>query len=73
MAGQFETSEMIDVVEGHYRVVQVQQQTYACKCGGCIETAPGPEGASPGGRYSLDFAIKVAVDKNLDHIDESRS
>jgi transposase len=72
MKGQFETSEMIDVVEVSYRVVCVQQQKYACTCGGCIETAPGPERATPGGRYSLDFAIKVAVDKYLDHIPLAR-
>jgi transposase len=72
MKGQFETSEMIDVVEVSYRVVKVQQQKYACRCGGCIETAPGPERAIPGGRYSLDFAIKVAIDKYLDHIPLAR-
>jgi len=72
MKGQFETSEMIDVVEVSYRVVRVQQQKYACQCGGCIETAPGPERATPGGRYSLDFAIKVAIDKYLDHIPLAR-
>lgn len=72
MTGQFETSEMIDVVEISYRVVQVKQQKYACQCGGCIETAPGPERATRGGRYSLDFAIKVAVDKYLDHLPLAR-
>lgn len=68
MAGQFEESEMIDVVEVSYRVVKVKQQKYACRCGACIETAPGPERAVLGGRYSLAFAIKVALDKYLDHI-----
>jgi transposase len=72
MKGQFETSEMIDVVEVSYRVVQVKQQKYACLCGGCVETAPGPERATLGGRYSLDFAIKVAIDKYLDHIPLAR-
>jgi transposase len=72
MVGQFETSEMIDVVEVSYRVIQVKQQKYACKCGGCIETAPGPERATSGGRYSLDFAIKLALDKYLDHIPLAR-
>jgi len=72
MKGQFETSEMIDVVEVSYRVVHVKQQKYACRCGGCIETAPGPERAIAGGRYSLDFAIKVAIDKYLDHIPLAR-
>lgn len=72
MKEQFETSEMIDVVEVSYRVVQVKQQKYSCRCGGCVETAPGPERATPGGRYSLDFAVKVAIDKYLDHIPLAR-
>ena len=72
MKDQFEASEMIDVVEVSYRVVKVKQQKYACKCGGCIETAPGPERVTPGGRYSLDFAIKIAIDKYLDHIPLAR-
>ena len=72
MKDQFETSEMIDVIEVSYRVVKVKQTKYACACGGCIETAPGPERATPGGRYSLDFAIKVAIDKYLDHIPLAR-
>lgn len=72
MKEQFETSEMVDVVEVVYRVVKVKQQKYACSCGGCIETALGPERVTPGGRYSLDFAVKVAVDKYLDHIPLAR-
>jgi transposase len=72
MKGQFETSEMVDVVEVSYRVVQVKQQKYVCKCGSCVETAPGPERSMGGGRYSLAFAIKVALDKYLDHIPLAR-
>jgi transposase len=68
MEGQFETSEMIDVVEVSYRIVEVQQQKYVCRCGGCVETAPGPDRALAGSRYSLAFAIKVVLDKYLDHI-----
>ena len=68
MKGQVETSEMIDVVEVTYRVVQVEQQKYVCRCGGCVETAPGPERATPGSRYSLALAIKIVLDKYLDHI-----
>jgi transposase len=68
MVGQHETSEMIDVVEVSYRIVEVLQQKYVCGCGGCVETAPGPDRALPGSRYSLAFAIKVVLDKWLDHI-----
>ena len=68
MKDQFEASEMIDVVEVSYRLVQVKQQKYVCRCGGCVETALGPERALPGSRYSLAFAIKILIDKWLDHI-----
>lgn len=70
--GQFEESEMIDVVEVSYRLVKVKQQKYNCRCGVAIQTAPGPERAIKGGRYSLDFAVKVALDKYLDHIPLAR-
>ena len=72
MAGQFESSEMVDVVDVSYRIVSVQRQKYVCRCGGCVQTAEGPERATPGGRYSLLFAIKVAIDKYLDHLPLSR-
>lgn len=68
MIGQFEESELIDVIEVRYELVQVKQQKYVCRCGSCVETALGPERAAPGSRYSLAFAIKVALDKWLDHI-----
>ena len=68
MKGQFDESEMIDVVEVSYRVVKVKRQKYVCRCGGCVETAPGPERALTGSRYSLAVAIKVILDKWLDHI-----
>lgn len=72
MKGQFETSQMVDLIEVAYRLVEVRQQKYTCRCGGCVETAPGPERATPGGRYSLPFAVKVAVDKYLDHLPLAR-
>jgi transposase len=68
MTGHFEESELIDVLETRYELVQVKQQKYVCRCGGCVETALGPERATPGSRYSLAFAIKVVLDKWLDHI-----
>jgi transposase len=68
MKDQFEESEMIDVIETSYHVVKVKQQKYVCRCGGCIDTALGPARALPGSRYSLAFAIKVLLDKWLDHI-----
>jgi len=68
MKGQFEESEMIDVIEVSYQLVKVKQQKYVCRCGSCVETALGPQRALAGSRYSLAFAIKVILDKWLDHI-----
>ena len=63
MPDQYEVSEMVDVVDIEYRVVEVRRQKYVCACGGTVETAPGPERAIEGGRYSLPFAVQVGDDK----------
>jgi transposase len=68
MKDQFEESEMIDVIEVRYELVKVKQQKYVCRCGSCVETALGPTRALPGSRYSLAFAIKILLDKWMDHI-----
>ena len=65
--GQEETSEEIDVEERVFVRKKHVRKKYRCRCGACIETAPGPERLVPGGRYSLDFAITVAHDKYTDH------
>lgn len=72
MVGQFEESELIDVIEVEYRLLAVKRQKYTCRCGGCIKAALGPDRAVDGGRYSLDFAIKVIVDKYLYHLPLAR-
>jgi len=66
--GLFEESELIDVVEVGCQVKKVLRQEYICRCGGCVETAFGPERATDGGFCSLAFAAKVATDEYLDHI-----
>lgn len=68
IVGQYETSEMVDVVEVKYELVTVQRQKYACSCRTCVETAVGPDRAIDGGRYSLEFAVKVVLDKYLHHL-----
>jgi transposase len=68
MIGQFEESEMIDVVEVSYQITKVKRQKYVCRCGSCVDTAIGPARALPGSRYSRAFVVKVIVDKWLDHI-----
>lgn len=72
MPGQFEESELVDVIDVEYVMRHVKRQKYACRCGGCIKTAPGPERAIDGGRYSLDVAIKIIIDKYLYHLPLAR-
>ncbi|MCB9636908.1 MAG: transposase [Sandaracinus sp.] len=52
--------------------MKVKRQKYRCGCGGCVETALGPERTVVGGRYSLDFGIDVAVHKYRDHLPLAR-
>jgi transposase len=66
--GDVETSEMIDVVEVTYRLVQVHRQRYACRCCDFSETALGPDRTVDQGRYSLAFGAKVAIDKYVHHL-----
>jgi transposase len=70
--GQYEEAEEIDVVERSFRVVRHKRQKYRCRCGACIDTALGPPKLIPGGRYSVDFAVAVAVGKYLDHLPLAR-
>src|SRR5207244_3118704 len=69
---QYEEAEEIDVVERSFRIVRHRRQKYRCRCGECIVTAPGPAKLVAGGRYSVDFAVAVAVAKYLDHLPLAR-
>jgi transposase len=65
--GQFEVSEEIDVVPRRFVLKKHMRQKYRCRCGGCVETAPGPMKLFEGARYSIDFAIEVAGEKYAQH------
>lgn len=66
--GATEDSELITVIERQFVVQHVQRQKYRCACGVGVTTAPPPAKPVPGGRYSLSFAIHVAVQKYLEHL-----
>lgn len=66
--GATEDSERVTVVERKFVVQQIQRQKYRCDCGIGLCTAPAPLTHLPGGRYSPEFAIQVAVDKYLQHL-----
>jgi transposase len=65
---QHEASEEIDVVELKYVLKKHLRQKYRCGCGACIETAPGPTKLFAGARYSVGFALSVAIGKYADHL-----
>jgi transposase len=65
--GQFEESEEIDVVERQFVMRKHRRTKYRCACGH-IETALAPEKLFDGARYSIDFAVEVAIGKYLDHL-----
>ena len=67
MGQQVEESEEITVVERSFRLVRHRRQKYRCRCNGNVVTAPGPARLIPGGRYSPEFAVEVAISKYLDH------
>jgi len=67
-AGQFEESEEIDIIPRRYVIRHHKRQKYRCACQACVETALGVPKLIPGGRYSPDFAVDVAVSKYLDHM-----
>jgi transposase len=66
--GQFEESTEVEILERRFVQLCHKRKKYRCACGGCVETAPGPLKLMVGGRYSIDFAISVAVAKYADHM-----
>jgi transposase len=65
--GQDDESEEIDVIERRFVTKKHVRPKYRCHCG-CIEMADMPPRLVPGGRYSNDFVVEVAVDKYQNHL-----
>lgn len=66
--GQIEDSEEISVIERRFVVTTHKRQKYRCACNAAILTAPAPQKLIEGGRYSLEFAVEVAVQKYAEHL-----
>jgi transposase len=45
---------------------------YACSCGECLKTAPGPTKLVSGGRYDLSFTVHVGYQKYFAHVPTER-
>jgi transposase len=65
--GQADETEEVDVIERRFVLRRHVWPKYKCPCGGCVEQAWAEPKVVPGGRYSNDFAIEVAIGKYLDH------
>ena len=68
MGDQTEESEEVTVVGVEYKILKHRRQKYRCRCNEQVMTASGPAKLTPGGRYSVDFAVHVAEQKYLDHL-----
>ncbi len=63
-----EISEEIDLLQQEFILLRHLRKKWSCACGGCVETAIGPEKLFPGARYSINVAVDIAVKKYLDHM-----
>jgi transposase len=70
--GQTEDCEEITVVERSFVLRRVRRQKYRCHQGCTPVTAPAPPRLIPGGRYSLEFAVYVALMKYGFHLPLAR-
>lgn len=67
MGDETEDADEVTVVRRQFVVVTHKRKKYRCRCNAAVVTAPAPPKLIAGGRYSVDFAVSVAVDKYLDH------
>ena len=63
-----EDAEEVTVEQRRFVVVKHKRHKYRCRCNGAVKTAPGPLRLIPGGRYSIDFAVALEIDKRLNHL-----
>lgn len=69
---QFEESEEIDFIAPQVVIKRHLRQKYRCPCGACVQTSPGPRKLFPKARYSINFALHVAVQKYVYHLPLTR-
>lgn len=63
--GTGKPSESYVYVPGYFRRVVVMREVVACRCGGCVVTAPAPERWSEKTRYGASFVAHIVVSKCL--------
>jgi transposase len=63
--GAGKSSETWTYVPGHFRRLVFRRESVACRCGGCVITAPAPERWSEKTRYASSFVAHLVVSKCL--------
>lgn len=63
--GTGKPSEIYSYVPGYFRRIVHTREVVACRCGGCIVTAPPPERWSDKTRYDASFVAHLVVSKCL--------
>lgn len=63
--GDGKSSEIYSYIPGHFRRLVVRRETIACRCGGCVLTAPAPARWSDKTRYASSFVAHLIVSKCL--------
>ncbi len=63
--GPGKTSEVYEYVPGYLKRIVLTRETVACRCGGCVLTAPAPERWSEKTRYASSFVGHLVVSKCL--------
>ena len=68
-SGMWETSETLTVIPKQYRITRLKKKKYRCKkCYGGLVTTPAPPRITPGGSYSDEMILDVALSKYCDLI-----
>ena len=63
--GAGKTCEIFEYVPGYLKRVVLTRETVACRCGGCVLTAPAPERWAEKTRYASSFVAHLVVSKCL--------
>ncbi len=63
--GTGKSCDVIEFVGAHFRRRRMVRETLACRCGGCVVTAPAPPRWSPKTRFASSFVAYLAVSKCL--------
>lgn len=61
--GPGKSCDVIEFVGAHFRRRRMVRETLACRCGGCVVTAPPPPRWSAKTRYASSFVAYLAVSK----------